>query len=94
MHRDRESSSTVGTAITFLLIGLGIGAAVGLLYAPQAGKQTRKELRRRYEDARDIFDDWKEDAKEVADEIMDRGSEFADEIRERITPLAKAVRKG
>jgi gas vesicle protein len=39
------SDGTTGTAITFLLIGLGVGAALGLLLAPKAGKQLRKDLR-------------------------------------------------
>ncbi len=45
----------VGTAVTFLLIGLGAGALVGLMFAPKAGKQMRKEMRKRYDDARRAF---------------------------------------
>lgn len=83
----------VATAITFLLIGLGAGALVGLLFAPKPGKQIRKELRRRYEDARETIDDWKEEARETAEDVLDRGAELADELRERVTPLAKGVRR-
>lgn len=78
--------SRVGTAITFLLIGLGAGALVGMLLSPKSGKQMRKELRRRYEDARDNFDEWKEEA-------MERGTEIAEDLKERVAPLAKAIRK-
>jgi len=88
-----ESSGTVGTAITFLLIGLGAGAVVGMLFAPKAGRQMRRDLRRSYETARETFDDWKENAKDFADEVMERGSEFADDMRERVTPLAKAAKR-
>ena|ERR1700736_5897160 len=83
----------VATAITFLLIGLGAGALVGLLFAPKPGKQIRKELRRRYEDARETIDDWKEEARETAEDVLDRGAELADELRERVTPLAKGIRR-
>ncbi|HLJ46559.1 MAG TPA: YtxH domain-containing protein [Bryobacteraceae bacterium] len=83
----------VGTAITFLLIGLGAGALVGLLFAPKPGKQMRKELRRRYEDARETIDDWKEDAKEVAEDAMERGAAIADELRDRVAPIAKSMRR-
>ena len=44
-----SSGGSAGTAITFLLIGLGVGAAVGLLLAPKTGRQLRKDLRRGYE---------------------------------------------
>jgi gas vesicle protein len=89
-ERDRSS---VGTALSFFLIGLGAGALIGMLYAPKPGKQMRKELRRRYEDARETLEDWKEEAREVAEEAIERGAEIADEVRERVTPLAKNLRR-
>lgn len=88
-----ESSGNVGTAITFLLIGLGAGAVVGMLFAPKAGHQMRRDLRKQYETARETFDDWKENAKDFADEVMERGSDFADDLRERVTPLGKAAKR-
>jgi gas vesicle protein len=88
-----EKDNQVGTAITFLLIGLGIGAATALLLAPQSGKQLRRDIRRKYDDAKDTLDDWKDDAREAAEGVMERGSEIADEIRDKVSPLAKAIRK-
>jgi gas vesicle protein len=90
-----ESSEgwNVGTALTFLLIGLGAGALVGLMYAPKTGRQMRKELRKRYETARETLDDWKDQAREAAEDAIDRGAEIAEEVRERVTPLTKAVRR-
>lgn len=91
-YEPSEQGGRVGTAITFLLIGLGAGTLIGLLCAPKSGKQMRKDLLRRYEDARDTLDDWKDDAKEAAEEVLERGAELAGELRDRVTPLAKAVR--
>jgi gas vesicle protein len=92
-YESSERSGGAGTALSFLLIGLGVGTVLGLLYAPKPGKQTRKELRRRYEDARDTFEDWKEDARDFAEEAVERGTEIADEVRERVKPIAKAMRR-
>ena len=72
---ESSEASTAGTAITFLLIGLGAGAVIGLLFAPKAGKQMRKDLRRKYDDARETLDDWKDEAKEVAEDALERGQE-------------------
>lgn len=91
---ESESLGTVGTAITFLLIGLGAGTLIGMLFAPKAGRQLRKDLRRRYEDARETLDDWKEEAKEAAEHVRDRGHEIADELRDRVAPLTKNLRRG
>ncbi|HEX3351197.1 MAG TPA: YtxH domain-containing protein [Terriglobales bacterium] len=88
-----DGGNTAGTAVTFLLIGLGAGALLGLLLAPKAGKQLRKDLRKRYEVAKDTVEEWSEDAKEFAENAMERGAEIADEVRERVAPLAKAMRR-
>jgi len=88
-----EPDNAAGTAVTFLLIGLGAGALLGMLLAPKAGKQMRKDLRRKFDSARETVDEWTDDAKEFAEEAMERGAEFADEVRERVAPLAKAIRR-
>jgi len=88
-----NSGGSAGTAITFLLIGLGIGAAVGLLLAPKTGKQIRKDLRRSYEDALETISDWSDEAKERFEEAIERGTEFTEELRERAEPLGKILRR-
>ena len=89
-----EGGSNIGTAITFLLIGLGAGAVVGMLFAPKAGRQMRRDLRRGYENARETFDEFKENARDFAEDAIERGSDLADELRDRVTPLTKAIRRG
>ena len=90
---ESSEGGNVGTALTFLLIGLGAGALVGLMYAPKTGRQMRKELRKKYETARETLDDWKDQAREAAEDAIDRGAEIAEEVRERVTPLTKGVRR-
>ena len=92
-YESSEDGGNIGTALTFLLIGLGAGALVGLMYAPKTGRQMRKELRKRYDTARETLDDWKDQAREAAEDAIDRGAEIAEEVRERVTPLTKAVRR-
>ena len=89
-----SGGGNVGTAITFLLIGLGAGAVVGMLFAPKAGRAMRRDLRRGYENARETFDDFKETARDFAEDAVERGSEFAEEVRDRVRPLGKVIRRG
>ena len=77
----RVLTAPVGTAITFLLIGLGVGAAVGLLLAPKTGRQLRKDLRRSYDDVLETASDWTDEAKDRFDEVVEKGADFADEVR-------------
>ena len=85
---DSSEGSNIGTAITFLLIGLGAGALMGLLLAPKAGKQLRKDLRRGYEDAKDSFGEWADEAKERARDVGDRVRDAA--ARGAASPDARA----
>ena len=91
-----EGGGTVGTALTFLLIGLGAGAVIAMLFSPKDGRQMRRELRRQYDNARETFDDWKGNARDFADDVIERGSDFASDfagdLRDRVTPLAKQIR--
>ncbi len=89
---ESSDKSTVGTAVTFLLIGLGAGALVALLLAPKTGKQLRRDIRRKYDDARDAMEDFADEARERVNDVMERGSDFVETARERMEPFSKAIR--
>jgi gas vesicle protein len=99
-YESSEGSHT-GTAITFLLIGLGAGALVALALAPKTGKQFRRDLKRGYDDARDTLQDWTEEARDrvrdVKDRVRDvaeRGADLADDLREKVEPLRRVINRG
>jgi gas vesicle protein len=95
MHSGKYESSegTTGTAITFLLIGLGAGAALGLLLAPKTGRQLRKDLRRSYDDARETASDWTDEAKDRFEEAVEKGTDLAEELRTKTKPLSDLLRR-
>jgi gas vesicle protein len=86
-----SSASTVGTAITFLMIGLGVGAAVGMLLAPKAGRQLRKDLRRSYDDVLETASDWTDEAKSRFEEVVEKGAGLAEEIRSEVRSRTKPI---
>jgi gas vesicle protein len=88
-----SSEGKTGTAVTFLLIGLGIGAAVGLLLAPKTGRQFRKDLRRSYADALETASDWTEEAKDRIEEVVEKGGALADDLRAKTKPLSDLLRR-
>ena len=98
-HESSEGTS-VGTAITFLLIGIGAGALAALLLAPKTGKQFRRDLKRGYEDAKETVQDWTEeakdrvrDAKERVRDVAERGASFAEDLREKAEPLRRTMNR-
>jgi gas vesicle protein len=91
--RYESSDSSAGTAVTFLLIGLGVGAALGLLLAPKSGRQLRKDLRRSYDDALETVSDWTDEAKGRFEEAVEKGADFAEELRAKAEPLSDLLRR-
>jgi len=98
---ESSEGSSVGTAITFLLIGLGAGALVALALAPKTGKNFRRDLKRGYEEAKDTLQDWTEeakdrvrDARERVRDVAERGADLADNLRDKVEPLRRAINRG
>ena len=79
---ESSDDSNVGTAVTFLLIGLGAGALAGLLLAPKSGKLLRKDLKKGYDDALDTASDWADEAKDRARDVGDRVRDVGDRVRD------------
>ncbi len=75
----------MGNGRTFamgLLWGATVGLAAGLLFAPQAGAATRRELRRSAERlskrAMKLYDD----ASETVEQLADRGADVLDRTKD------------
>ena len=97
---ESSDSSTIGTAVTFLLIGIGAGALAALVLAPKTGKQFRRDLKRGYEDAKETVQDWTEEAKDRARDVTERvrdvaerGASFAEDLREKAEPLRRVINR-
>jgi gas vesicle protein len=88
---ESSESNPVGTAITFLMIGLGVGAALGLLLAPKAGRQLRKDLRRSYDDVLETASEWTDEAKSRFEEVVEKGADLADEVRSEVRSRTKPI---
>jgi len=56
----------------YFLCGIGIGATVGLLYAPKAGSETRELLRTRSREGSDYVKNTARDATDVAKRTAER----------------------
>jgi len=87
-YRYSEKNRTA-TAMTFLLVGLGIGAIAALFLTPKTGKQMRRLMRRKYQDARDEV----EELSDRAGDYWEKGSEWASEQKERVAPIVRKLRK-
>ncbi len=70
------------------LVGLALGAAVALLFAPRSGVETRREIRRRARKAGRVAQDA---AEELSDKVVDRYENARQAVEERIDTARRAV---
>ncbi len=79
-----------GVFLSFLLGG-AIGGALGLLYAPKSGKQTRDDISRT---SNELYEDGKKKTRESWNKAKDKAENIIDNVNEVIgTNVEKIVRK-
>jgi gas vesicle protein len=85
---DRE-----GSGFLWFLAGLGIGAAVGILYAPKPGDETRQRLRSVAEDLPDNVRERARQAREQAGSWAEKGRDYLSQQKEQIRSAYEAGRQ-
>ena len=86
-------ADNVGSKITYFLVGLGVGALVGILFAPKSGEETREFLSKRADDGREFAQKKARELRERADELIERGKDVATRKRDSLTAAVEAGRE-
>jgi gas vesicle protein len=82
-----------GNGFLWFLFGVGIGTAVGLLYAPHSGSETREILMAKAEEGRDFVKKRARDAREQAEQLAQRGKQAYASQKEQIRSAVEAGRQ-
>lgn len=73
------------------LVGLGVGAGLGMLFAPKSGSETRKDLKVKYDKFIKSLKDI--DVNEVKDEFLNKIEDIRNELedldKEKVLKIAK-----
>jgi len=88
--------------ITYFVVGLGIGVAVGMLLAPRSGEETRQLLREKADEGKDYLrtkaDESKEFVRRRSTELRESASDLIDRSKDALArqkdQLAMAVEAG
>jgi gas vesicle protein len=74
-------------------IGLAAGAAIALIYAPQSGVRTRRQLRRNWEDASEYIRDTASTVGEQAEKCFQRSREAVGDFTDQAQTVVKTAKR-
>jgi gas vesicle protein len=84
-----DNSSSFG----WFLAGVGLGALIGVLYAPRSGSETRDQIRARAEEGRDYVRTRAREARGQASEWVDRGRDVVNQQKDQFRAAYEAGRQ-
>jgi gas vesicle protein len=80
-----------GSNLGFFLVGLGVGAVLGLLFAPKPGKETRRYIGQKADEGKENLTKKSREARRQAEDLVERGKDWAAKGKDR---LADALESG
>jgi gas vesicle protein len=83
-------ADNVGSKVSYFLVGLGIGAAVGILFAPKSGEETRDYLTSKADEGREYAQRKARELRERAEDLIERSKEIMSKQRDDITSAVDA----
>jgi gas vesicle protein len=82
-----------GNGLLWFLAGLGIGTAVGVLYAPKSGRETREAILNAAEEGTDAVRERARQYREQAQQWYDRGRDAVSQQKEQVRSAFEAGRQ-
>jgi gas vesicle protein len=77
----------------WFLAGLGVGAALGVLYAPKSGRETREAILNAAEEGRDVVRDRARQYKDQASDWVERGKDVVSSQKDQFRSAFEAGRQ-
>jgi gas vesicle protein len=85
-------AENTGSKITYFMVGIGIGALVGILFAPKSGEDTREYLLQKADEGKDYAQKKARELRERAEDLLERSKEVARGQKDSISAAVEAGR--
>jgi gas vesicle protein len=79
-----------GSKLSYFAFGLGLGLAVGVLFAPRAGEETREFIRGKADESKDYLKRRSGEFREQANEAVERGRTVVNRQRDNLSAAVEA----
>ncbi len=84
------SENNGGSKLAFFLAGAGIGAILGLLFAPKSGKETRDYITAKAGEGRELLTSKGKELRKQAEEYVDRGKDLVARQKDQLSAALEA----
>ncbi|HXN23508.1 MAG TPA: YtxH domain-containing protein [Candidatus Dormibacteraeota bacterium] len=85
-------AENIGSKVTYFMVGIGIGALVGILFAPKSGEDTRDYLLQKADEGKDYAQKKARELRERAEDLLERSKEVARGQKDSISAAVEAGR--
>jgi gas vesicle protein len=75
---------------SYFFLGLGLGVAVGLLFAPKTGADTRDLIRSKADEGKDFLKQRATELRDNASDVIDKGRTVVSRQRDNLTAAVEA----
>lgn len=76
--------------LSYFFLGLGLGVAVGLLFAPKAGSETRDLLMSKADEGKEYLRRQTEGLRDSAGDLLDKGRDLVSKQKDQLTSAVEA----
>lgn len=76
--------------LSYFFLGMGIGVAIGIVFAPKSGEETRKLLRSKTDDSKEYVKKRSQEVRESATSIVDRSKDVVSRQKDHLTAAVEA----
>ena len=84
------ANCNVTTKVTYFVAGMGIGAAIALLFAPQSGEETRKQIAEKAQEGKDYVASKGREIRKHAEDIVDQGKDLVTKQKARLADVLES----
>lgn len=76
--------------LSYFFLGLGLGVAVGMLFAPKSGSETRDLLMSKADEGKEYLRRQTEGLRDSAGDLLDKGRDLVSKQKDQLTSAVEA----